>query len=79
VTRMNRLHRNYAEAAHASSAMQAVGHRWSINIRGRSPPLPDDCNGHGWFSKNTTAAAETLYGVSKAVPGVEPQTRVVAR
>jgi len=47
-------------------------HRWSVNVKGhRFPPLPDGCKGHGWVLKNTTAAAEALHGVSKAVPGVE--------
>lgn len=47
-------------------------HRWSVNVKGhRFPPLPDGCKGRGWVLKNTTAAAEALHGVSKAVPGVE--------
>jgi len=47
-------------------------HRWSVNVSGhRFPQLPDGCKGHGWVLKNTTAAAEALHGVSKAVPGVE--------
>ena len=47
-------------------------HSWSVNVRGhRFPPLPDGCKGGGWVLKNTTAAADALHGVSKAMPGVE--------